>query len=140
MATVLQFQMIKGPHEKFNDYSKSLLFFSQTLVYNMEDNEGRGATPQCDNDPNFDYNMEMDAHQATDRKKWALENKILCRAGHFCNDSFGFWDHFIAYTHYWCNGVFAHKVIGYSLGYPTVYTDITEFPKQHHFNTGTVVL
>ena len=59
-----------------NDYSNSLLFFSQTLVYNMEDNEGRGATPQCDNDPNFDYNMEMDAQQATDRKNGLLKTRF----------------------------------------------------------------
>ena len=59
-----------------NDYSENLLFFSRALVYDMEDNEGRGAAPQSDNDPNFDYNMEMDVQQATDRKNGLLKTRF----------------------------------------------------------------
>ena len=74
----------------------------------MEDNEGRGAAPKCDNDPNFDYNLEMDAQQATDRKNGLLKTRFSVGQVISAMIVLGFGTIFFAFTHYWCNGVLAH--------------------------------
>ena len=43
----------------------------------MENNEGCGAAPQSDNDPNFGYNTEINSQQAPGRKHGPLETRIF---------------------------------------------------------------